>query len=85
MNYDIEVNLPLYAIPYLTNADSTGLQDDEETLINNWVDDLNHHIGPGNWTIEYPDDIDAERGFVYFPEFGPSTDCVPVIIKSIKE
>lgn len=65
------IDLPLWALCYLTNADTSGLTDEDIALADTWEASYGAPI-----TIE----TEGNTYFTYYPEFGKACDCVDATI-----
>lgn len=67
------VQIPAWAMPYIFNADCSGIEDEDIKLVDDWFESLKKE----GWG--YPEislvDHDADPSFTYCPEFGLPCDC----------
>ena len=66
------VKLPEYAICYLVNGDSSGLEDADVTAIDEWYASFD----TGHLSFHFLDDEGIDPYFCAFPEFGLACDVV---------
>lgn len=59
-------NIPNWSIPYLVNGDSSGIEDDEVEMVDDWCKKNN---------VETVDPTDEQDGFTTDTEFGDACDC----------
>ena len=64
----IVMTIPCWALCALINDDFTGLSDDDERQIRNWLENTRVQVTP-------PED-DEEIYFEPFPAFGLACDCI---------
>ena len=67
-------NLPTWALPYLINGDASGLSDDEQEMVDEWVDRI-PHIG----FIDF-ECADENEFFSPCPAFGKPTTCEEYLV-----
>jgi hypothetical protein len=59
-------NIPNWSLPYLVNGDSSGLEDDEVKMVDDWHKKNN---------VEIVNPTDEQDGFTTDTEFGDACDC----------
>ncbi len=79
--YETILKIPTWALSTLINADDSGLENREISMINNWENSM-HRQFPDCYMIVKP----LENGyyFAYHPEFGSGadvTDCNIIMAK----
>lgn len=67
-------SVPTWALCALINGDFTGLEDEDITLVENWLDATGYAV------ICSPNDED-EPYFNPFPAFGLASDCIDCLCK----
>lgn len=72
--------IPTWSLPYIINADPTGLTDEEIQLVDDFV---------SQWKVQVvsPIEVDGEPQpeFSYYPLFGKATEVEPCIVIYSKE
>ena len=69
-DYTVE-RVPSYAVCYLVNADSTGLEDEDIEAIDGWVDMMLEE----GYDMTVFDFMEEEPHFTSRPAFGLACDC----------
>lgn len=75
----IEDNCPDYALSYLVNGDSSGIEEEDKKNADEWLEYLSAKMArdyPGLRTDLLFDD-NAEPSFCHSPAFGLACDCIP--------
>lgn len=75
---EYEEKVPTWALCYLVNNDYSGIEEEDKAMVDKFWDkyqrkaDMFHCIV----TLNFPDDIDAEKYFSPTPAFGLACDVV---------
>ena len=69
-----EVDLRGYSLSYLINGDSSGIDDDDVKIIDDYMEQFYNEAEQLNGHVVI-DVISDEGGFTHFPEFGLACDC----------
>lgn len=76
MTFDTyEVKLPAWAVCYLLNGDSSGMEDDEVSMVDSWIEN-------SPWSSVYAiyDIGEDEPSFTHYPAFGSACECYDCVI-----
>ena len=68
--------IPVYALSYLINADSSGLLDDDIQIIDKWYANYANRLQTGQSIIISPIDDEFKSHFTWSPAFGLACDVV---------
>jgi hypothetical protein len=76
----ISFTIPTHAVSVLINGDSSGLEDEEEEEINNFVDKIVSKFGNANFML--PDEDEMDLGFCYRNDINNlGGECYKLLIK----
>jgi len=78
--YDL-LQVPDYALSYLFNGDDSGLDDEDITSIDDWVEYFEGQARElGGHTVYGLTDNDSESYFCHNPEFGKASNVVEMTV-----
>jgi hypothetical protein len=77
--------IPEYSLSYLINSDSSGLTQDDITIIDKWLQSYQDLVDHVNGFIEIElIDPDSESYFSWYPAFGLACTCYDCNVMIIK-
>lgn len=81
---EYNVKIPTYALPYLVNGDSSGLEQEDITTIDKYMKDFYEMMEQEESLIFSIDDSEQNAYFTWRPAFGLACnvqDCTILIVK----